>query len=44
MLEEGSSMQSTEPETLRRANRLLAHYLRDIIGKDTAAMRWMWNH
>ncbi len=44
MLEEDSSMQSTEPETLRRANRLLAHYLRDIIGKDTAAMRWMWNH
>jgi DNA repair protein RecO (recombination protein O) len=44
MLEEDSSMQSTESETLRRANRLLAHYLRDIIGKDTAAMRWMWNH
>jgi DNA repair protein RecO (recombination protein O) len=44
MLEEDTSMQSTEPETLRRANRLLAHYLRDIIGKDTAAMRWMWNH
>ena len=44
MLEEGGSMQSTEPETLHRANRLLAHYLRDIIGKDTAAMRWMWDN
>ena len=43
MLEEGSSMQVTEPEALRRANRLLAHYLRDIIGKESAAMRWMWN-
>lgn len=43
MLEEGSSMQATEPEALRRANRLLAHYLRDIIGKESAAMRWMWN-
>jgi DNA repair protein RecO len=43
MLEEGGSMQATEPEALRRANRLLAHYLRDIIGKESAAMRWMWN-
>jgi DNA repair protein RecO (recombination protein O) len=43
MLEEESSMQSTEPEALHRANRLLAHYLRDIIGKESAAMRWMWN-
>lgn len=43
MLQEGSSMQATEPEALRRANRLLAYYLRDIIGKESAAMRWMWN-
>ncbi len=35
-------MQPTEPEILHRANRLLAHYLRDIIGRETAAMRWMW--
>ncbi|MDP7005587.1 MAG: DNA repair protein RecO [Phycisphaerales bacterium] len=35
--------QPAEPEVLNRANRLLAHYIRDIIGKDTAAMRWMWN-
>jgi DNA repair protein RecO (recombination protein O) len=44
MLEEGSSIQATEPEALRRANRLLAHYLRDIIGKESAAMRWMWSN
>ncbi len=43
MLQDQRPMQPTEPETLDRANRLLAHYLRDIIGKDTAAMRWMWN-
>ncbi|MDG1137830.1 MAG: DNA repair protein RecO [Phycisphaerales bacterium] len=43
MLQEGSSMQATEPEALRRASRLLAYYLRDIIGKESAAMRWMWN-
>ena len=42
MLEEGSSNQSMQPEALSRANRLLAHYLRDIIGKESAAMRWMW--
>ena len=35
--------QPADPEVLDRANRLLAHYLRNIIGKDTAAMRWMWN-
>ncbi len=44
MLEEGSSIQATEPEALRRANRLLAHYLRDIICKESAAMRWMWSN
>ncbi len=43
MLEEESSMQPSEPEALHRANRLLAHYLRDIIGKESAAMRWMWD-
>lgn len=43
MLEEENSMQPTEPEALHRANRLLAHYLRDIIGKESSAMRWMWN-
>jgi DNA repair protein RecO (recombination protein O) len=42
MLQDQRPMQPTEPETLHRANRLLAHYIRDIIGKDTAAMRWMW--
>jgi DNA repair protein RecO (recombination protein O) len=44
MLEEGSSIQATEPEALHRANRLLAHYLRDIIGKESSAMRWMWQN
>jgi DNA repair protein RecO (recombination protein O) len=42
MLEEGSLINATEPEVLHRANRLLAHYLRDIIGKESSAMRWMW--
>jgi DNA repair protein RecO len=44
MLEEGNLIQSTEPEALHRANRLLAHYLRDIIGKESSAMRWMWQN
>ncbi|HIA71268.1 MAG TPA: DNA repair protein RecO [Phycisphaerales bacterium] len=44
MLEEGSSIQATEPEALHRANRLLAHYLRDIIGIESSAMRWMWQN
>ena len=43
LLQDDLPMQPTQPETLHRANRLLAHYLRDIIGKDTAAMRWMWD-
>lgn len=43
LLQENGPMQPTEPETLNRANRLLAHYLRDIIGKESAAMRWMWD-
>lgn len=43
MLQGDRPMLPTEPEAIRRANRLLAHYLRDIIGTDTAAMRWMWN-
>jgi DNA repair protein RecO len=42
LLEEDKPMQPIEPKVLNRANRLLAHYLRDIIGKDSAAMRWMW--
>ena len=43
LLQEQSPMQPIEPDAMHRANRLLAHYLRDIIGKDTAAMRWMWD-
>jgi DNA repair protein RecO (recombination protein O) len=43
LLEDDKPMQPTEPQTIDRANRLLAHYLRDIIGKESAAMRWMWN-
>ncbi len=42
LVQSDGPMQPTEPETLHRANRLLAHYLRDIIGKETSAMRWMW--
>jgi len=43
MLGNEQSLQPTEPDAIERANRLLAHYLRDLIGKETAAMRWMWN-
>jgi len=43
LLQDNRPMQPTEPKTLNRANRLLAHYLRDIIGKESAAMRWMWD-
>lgn len=42
MVQDDRPMQTVEPETLQRANRLLAHYLRDIIGTESAAMRWMW--
>ena len=42
LLQEDGPMQPIEPEAISRANRLLAHYLRDIIGKETAAMRWMF--
>lgn len=42
LLQDDRPMQPTEPEILNRANRLLAHYLRDLIGKESAAMRWMW--
>jgi|TARA_B100000959_G_C14957693_1_gene614458 DNA repair protein RecO len=41
-VQDDGPMQPVEPDALHRANRLLAHYLRDIIGKETAAMRWMW--
>ncbi len=44
LLDDDKPMQPIDPEALDRANRLLAHYLRDIIGKDTAAMRWMWDN
>ncbi len=43
LLQDQGPMQPTEPETLNRANRLLGHYLRDLIGKESAAMRWMWS-
>lgn len=42
MLQNDGPMQTIDPVTLHRANRLLAHYLRDIIGTESAAMRWMW--
>jgi len=42
LLQDNRPMQTVDPETLRRGNRLLAHYLRDIIGSESAAMRWMW--
>ncbi len=42
LLLEEQPMSTIEPETLQRANRLLAHYFRHIIGKEPAAMRWMW--
>jgi DNA repair protein RecO (recombination protein O) len=32
----------SDPEALDRANLLLAHYLRELIGKETAAWRWAW--
>ena len=31
-----------DPESLGRANQLLAHYLRELMGKETAAWRWAW--
>jgi DNA repair protein RecO (recombination protein O) len=42
MLSDDQIMQPVEPDAMERANRLLAHYLRDLIGKETSAMRWMW--
>jgi hypothetical protein len=42
MLSNDQNMQPVEPQAMERANRLLAHYLRDLIGKETSAMRWMW--
>jgi DNA repair protein RecO (recombination protein O) len=42
LVQDEGPMQTTEPETLNRANRLLSHYLRDIIGQESAAMRWMF--
>ena len=43
LLQDNSPLQPIEPVSLYRANRLLAHYIRDIIGKETSAMRWMWD-
>ncbi len=43
MLQDDQPMQAIDPQTLHRAGRLLAHYLRDIIGTESAAMRWMWS-
>ncbi len=43
MLQEDQPMQAIDPQTLHRAGKLLAHYLRDIIGTESAAMRWMWS-
>ena len=42
LLAEEQPMSTIKPETLHRANRLLAHYFRHIIGKESSAMRWMW--
>jgi DNA repair protein RecO (recombination protein O) len=42
MLSNDQNMQPVDPKAMERANRLLAHYLRDLIGKETSAMRWMW--
>ena len=42
LLQEDGPMQSIEPSAILRANRLLGHYIRDIIGKESSAMRWMW--
>ncbi|MEE2912578.1 MAG: DNA repair protein RecO [Planctomycetota bacterium] len=42
LLQDDRPMQTFDSETLHRGNRLLAHYLRDIIGSESAAMRWMW--
>ena len=42
MLSNDQNMQPVEPQAMERANRLLAHYIRDLIGKETSAMRWMW--
>lgn len=43
LLQDNRPMQPTEPEAINRANRLLGHYFRDLIGKESAAMRWMWD-
>ncbi|MDP7008212.1 MAG: DNA repair protein RecO [Phycisphaerales bacterium] len=43
MLSHDQTLQPVDPDSMLRANRLLAHYLRDLIGKETSAMRWMWN-
>lgn len=37
---QGAVVASREPENLRRANRLLAAYAREIIGSEPAALRW----
>ena len=42
LVQDQGPMQTVDPAVLHRANRLLAHYIRDIIGKESAAMRWMW--
>ena len=42
MLREDQPIQAVDSEVLQRANRLLAHYFRHIIGSESAAMRWMW--
>jgi DNA repair protein RecO (recombination protein O) len=42
MVSNDQNLQPVEPEAIQRANRLLAYYLRDLIGKETSAMRWMW--
>ena len=44
MLQEDGPLSTVDPETLNRANKLLAHYFRHIIGIESAAMRWMWGN
>jgi DNA repair protein RecO (recombination protein O) len=40
---DGELLKSESPETLRRANRLLAVYLRELIGTEPPAMRWAFS-
>lgn len=42
-LARGESIQLEEPEVIRRANRLLAVYFREIIGEESPAMRWAFS-